>query len=631
MFFLKTRSIAVLFTLIFCLTSFVYTFAHSGPFVQEDKVVILNSVQKISFFIDKKNELQAKLTVKQTAKSQTNLQYRFKRYIFFDNYSEVREIREVLSKKMGKKIKPIISDYESDGIFHSDLKLCYFEHSFFKNGDTYTYRYEKVFKDLKFLESLYFNDSYPIQNSTLIIEIPDGVSVDIRELNFDKEKPSYESFKEKNKTIHTYSLSDVPAAFKFSGAPRRSKFNAHLILIPNAYEVNGKTVKLIEDVNDLYKWYTSIVSTTENNNSDLKAIVEELTEGKTDDLEKIKAIYYWVQDNIRYIAFEYGIMGFKPEACQEVYKNKYGDCKGMANLTKEMLRLAGYDARLTWLGTADVPYDYDIPSLVVDNHMICTVILNGEKIFLDPTEKYSDLYNYAFRIQGQQALIEDGESFMIERIPSLEADHNKEISEVTFTIDKEQIKGKGKLTFQGNRKTYIFYRLSSLPQKAWEEYLKNYIGNADKNVKVKLLTEANLNNRDSDFVLNYELDMEHHVIDLGEELYVNLEYDYPFKNFKISDERNVPYEFSGKYYIENISKLKIPEGWESTYLPEAIKNNKEHYTFELSFKEENGEVIYHKKIAIKDAFLDVENFEDWNKTIEQLNTFYGDQIILKKQ
>ena len=65
-------------------------------------------------------------------------------------------------------------------------------------------------------------------------------------------------------------------------------------------------------------------------------------------------MFYWVQDNIRYIAFENGIMGFKPDAAQNVLNKKYGDCKGKANLLKEMLKLAGYDARLTWIGTSDL-------------------------------------------------------------------------------------------------------------------------------------------------------------------------------------------------------------------------------------------------------------------------------------
>lgn len=598
--------------------------------LDEEKIEIIQSTKKLSFYINKKKELRAKLNVSQTLVSKTALKHTFSKSIFFDNYSAITKINEVINSRKRRKLTPIVSDYESDGIFHSDLKVSYFEYDFTELSETFTYEYEKEFSDLKFLDPLYFNDVYPINNSQLIIEIPEGIFIDIRELNFDLEQPKTSTSQEKKSTIYHYSMANLPAAFKYKGAPRRSKFNAHLIFISNAYEVNGSRVKLIEKVDDLYNWYASLVANTKNDSQGLDQIVQELTAGKTDDLEKIKAIFYWVQDNIRYIAFEYGIMGFQPEACQTVYKNKYGDCKGMANLTKEMLLLAGYDARLTWLGTADVPYGYDIPSLMVDNHMICTVILNGEKIFLDPTEKYAALYNYAFRIQGQEALIEDGANFMIERIPILASSSNKEFSKVTLSIDKEKISGTGQILFQGNRKTSIFNRLSSIPEKDWKSYLVKYISNYDKNIEVNIEHTPKFDDRDQDFSIDYTLDMEHHVIDLGEELYVNMEYDYSFKGFLIQEERNVPYEFSGKYYIENTVTLAIPEGWNVSYLPNEVNQDTEKYAFQLSYEEKDGQLVYYKKITIKDVTLGLSDFSSWNETIQQLDAFYADQIILKK-
>jgi transglutaminase-like putative cysteine protease len=120
---------------------------------------------------------------------------------------------------------------------------------------------------------------------------------------------------------------------------------------------------LFENVKDLYGWYNSVCAGIGNNSEPLKAKVAELISNKKTDPEKVESIFYWVQDNIRYIAFENGIMGFKPDAAQNVFKNKYGDCKGKANLLKTMLNIAGFDARLTWIGTSDLPYDYTLPSI----------------------------------------------------------------------------------------------------------------------------------------------------------------------------------------------------------------------------------------------------------------------------
>src|SRR4029077_16419837 len=145
--------------------------------------------------------------------------------------------------------------------------------------------------------------------------------------------------------------------------------------------------------------------------------------------------------------FEDGIMGFKPDAAQNVLKNKYGDCKGKANLLKEMLKLAGFDARLTWIGTSDLPYDYSLPSLAVDNHMICTVILNGKKYLLDGTENFIAINDYAQRIQGKQVLIEDGKNFIIDRVPDFSAERNKVKKVTTITYDNDALKGKSSVEY----------------------------------------------------------------------------------------------------------------------------------------------------------------------------------------
>ncbi len=626
--FYKSR---LLLLVIFCLSGFISFASNDSDWNADDEKVKINfKSQTLTFYLTKKNELRAKLIVNQEIESKTNLPYTFSQSVFFDDNTTVTKIQKYKNKKT-TKVTPIISDYESDGIFHSDLKVCYFEHKFSKKEEKIVFSYEKIFKDLKFLDPFYFNDSYPIDLSKVTIEKPDWMNIDLRELNFELEKPDYKKSMEKSNEVHTYTMENLPAGFKYNGAPRRSKINAHLILIPNSYTKNGQAIKLIEKVDDLYAWYSSLVDQIGNDNSDLKKIVADLTNGLDSDTEKIKTIFYWVQDNVRYIAFEDGIMGFRPESCQSVFNNKYGDCKGMANLTKEMLMIAGYDARLTWLGTADVPYDYDIPSLLVDNHMICTVILNGEKIFLDPTEKYAELYNYAFRIQNQQALIEDGDGFIIERIPGSEPGKNTESSVHTLSINKEKLEGEGSVTFKGNRKTYIFNFLSANPQNKWEELMRNYITNRDKNVQTKLLTEPSLQNRDDDFELNYDITMEHHIIDLGEELYVNLEPDFTFQKFEIKEERNVPYEFSGFYAIEHTSILNIPEGWKVNYLPPALTKDHKKYSFNFTIDQEGQQIIYKKRIAIKETMLNVEDFDEWNETIKNLNTFYSDQIILNKQ
>ena len=134
----------------------------------------------------------------------------------------------------------------------------------------------------------------------------------------------------------------------------------------------------------------------------------------------------------------------------------------MANLIKQMLTLAGFDARLTWIGTKRIAYDYSTPNLSVDNHMICTLIKDGQKIYLDGTESFNSLGSYAERIQGKQVLIENGEECIVATIPVQPASINKEQTNYELRIEGEQLIGKATKCFNGESRSNFLYRYNTL-------------------------------------------------------------------------------------------------------------------------------------------------------------------------
>ena len=354
--------ISKILLLVFVASTFIK--ASSIDSKENEQFIIQSIDQKLEFFLNKKKELNARLKVKLIVHSNSSLDNTFTRAVFFDNDSEV-EINKLRYNGMNKNKKPIYTDYESEGIFHSDLKMCLIEYSMQGKEKPLEFIYTKTYTDVKFLDPLYFNDMYTVKSSNIEIEVPEWLDLNIVEWNFDKENPKVSVTTKKKSKVHKYSLSNQEPIGKFKNQPRRNKINAHVICLPKSYTYKGKKKNLIQDTGDLYGWYSSLVDNIGNKSNVLNEKVAGLTAGISDDNEKIKKIYYWVQDNIRYIAFEYGLMGFQPEECQSVYNNKYGDCKGMANLTKEMLKIAGYDARLTWIGTNDLDYSYDLASPIV--------------------------------------------------------------------------------------------------------------------------------------------------------------------------------------------------------------------------------------------------------------------------
>lgn len=98
----------------------------------------------------------------------------------------------------------------------------------------------------------------------------------------------------------------------------------HLVPVITGYTLNNKEIDLSGDVTHLYSWYQSLVKNINKEAPDpeMVKVVDSLTAGKSTEFEKVKAIYYWVQENVKYIAFEYALGGFVPRDANLVFKKK---------------------------------------------------------------------------------------------------------------------------------------------------------------------------------------------------------------------------------------------------------------------------------------------------------------------
>ena len=523
--------------------------------------------------------------------------------------------------------------YEQNGIFYSDAKIFAYSFPLEKTGTRASYELEKKYNDVKYVTSFYFHENYPTLEKTISFNIPSWMEVEMREMNF-KNYEIIRGIKTDDQTgdkIYSYTLKNISADRSEPYQPGPTYVLPHILILSKAYtDKQGVTHKLFNSTSDLYEWYSSLVKTTGNDRNVLKPLVERLLTGHTSDKEKIETLFYWVQDNIRYIAFEDGLAGFRPASCQKVFNNKYGDCKGMANLLKEMLLIAGYDARLTWLGTRHIAYNYAIPTIAVDNHMICTLMLGGKKYFLDPTETYISFGDVAHRIQGREVIIEDGEKFILERTPDYPKERNKIESSNEIKLQGEQIIGKRKEMYNGEAKTQILRGYNSTKTDKKEEALKNFIVGKDKNISIQNMHFSSMEDRSSILQFDYDFTLKNYVLDVGNEIYVTIDHEQEFKNSELDSSRLKDYVYNYKYFMVKKTEFEIPAGYKVTHMPEDMTQVFPDFTFKITFRQDGKKIFYRKEISVDNAVINKSEFTDWNNTIKELKNIYDDQIELSK-
>ena len=78
----------------------------------------------------------------------------------------------------------------------------------------------------------------------------------------------------------------------------------------------------------------------------------------------------------------------------------------MSNVLQTMLRAAGLDAHLAWIGTRDRPYTFnELPAAGSSDHMIVALYLADTTLFLDGTANVNAFGFPSGFTQGKEALI----------------------------------------------------------------------------------------------------------------------------------------------------------------------------------------------------------------------------------
>lgn len=596
----------------------------------KDDVAILETTEQISFELAKDARVAVNSKVREKL---MNIGHRadIKKYEFYDSESNIQTF--TMSYRNDKKANFFIKDefYQDRDLFYNDARVKHMDIDFPVQGYSYNYALDKQYTDVKYFTGLYFNDEFPILKKTIEITVPDWLKVELKEFNFagnDIQK-SNKRAADDHATVYTYELKNLPAYYKESNSPGRSYLYPHLLVIAKSFSSKGKETTLFNSAADLYKWYKSLVDMMKDDPSVFKAKVDALTANAKTDEEKIKNIYYWVQDNIRYIAFEDGLAGFKPDESNHVFEKRYGDCKGMANLIKQMLKAAGFDARLTWIGTKHISYDYTTPSLAVDNHMICTLIYKGKKYFLDGTEKYSALGSNAERIQNKEVMIEDGDKFLIEKIPAGKSAANKETYTANLTIDNESLKGTCTQTYSGQSCAEFLYNFSQFQTDQKDRVLEKYLSKSDKNIQLDKVVTSDLHNREQQLQIDYEMLVNNKVSAFDNDLYIDLNVLKEFRNFDLKD-RKTDYEFDYKTDYSAQVTLAIPPGYKVVKLPENLTITAAGYDVSVRFAQTPTAITCHKSFVFRDGVIKISELNSWNESVKNLNTLYNQQITLTK-
>ncbi|BAV06210.1 DUF3857 domain-containing protein [Filimonas lacunae] len=526
----------------------------------------------------------------------------------------------------------------SRSVFYDDVKVSSFDFPSLKKGAIAHVQYTQYDNDVHLLSPLYFVSYMPVINQKVTVTYPKQMVLNYKLRNDSLQQVQVVTGKKGSSLTYTFTANNLKEMDRPPDAPSPSYDEPHVLLYVSSYlDKDDKRVGFLDNLDELYQWnYAFLRKVPAVNHEKMQLVADSLTHGLHSDTDKARAIYSFVQHNIKYVAFENGLEGFIPRPADLVYDRKFGDCKDMASLLTDLLTRAGVKAWVTWIGTRDIPYDYtDVALPLTDNHMICTALVNGEYVFLDGTDP-GCIYGFptAF-IQGKQALVAIGEKeHKVLRIPEMDATKNRMVDTTLISVTDKGIKGSTRLRCYGYMGTAAYNNFSANknPEDNKED-VKRYTSKGNNRFILDTFQINYISDAEKIMCIQTQFSLPGYYNKLGDEIYINLNLDKLLTSDHIIDtaHHKTASLRRFKYILNQYTKMELPEGYSIESIPDNFKYNSEELSFEITYTKESKAIVVRQQLQSNSLMLPKSRFVDWNNAVRKIISQYKEQVILQKK
>ncbi len=443
------------------------------------------------------------------------------------------------------------------------------------------------------------------------------------------QKVEVKHFREDHKTIVEKQEGAVKYSFIFEETePLREE---EMMPVPDEIR-GGLFLSTIHDWKIIADWYRDLMKKNTISSSEIEAKTLSLIQDKPTLREKARAIFEFIQDDFRYVSMSFGDHTVEPHATDVIFKNRYGDCKDLALLAKQMLQIAGMTSHICLLsGEFSGDPRKALPSPVLFEHVILELDFDGQRYFVDPRIRGFGFGELPSGYDNAHVLVITDEGFRFDNLPIAGETGRSVISE-----SQAHIRPDG---------SAIFDARVLLPLEASQGFRDAWKSSTDENKKQFLeLLEARFSQGGT--MLSHELkglENRYGPVEL------NLKYEspaaYPLVNdmilVKEADPSDIP-EFSASQrtysiflptnaLIENVNIYHVPEGFEVDFLPKDYALAIDFIDVRAQYAARGDTVSVHttyrmqRATVLPERYPEVKNFRN---ALYQKNEQY---VVLKKK
>lgn len=400
----------------------------------------------------------------------------------YDKLHSLSDISGTLYDASGKKLKSVRKKDIADASLEDDVNLVtdnrYKRHSFFYRQYPYTVEYE----DEVTMDGIFFlprwrpvdDDEFSVQHSRFVIETDPAYVLRYKQFNY----PGAPVISNEGKVkTYTWEVNNIVAFQSEPLQPDWKEITCCVQVAPVDFEVGGYTGNMSTWQN-LGKFVATLNEGRDVLPDAIKKDVHALTDNVTDQREKVRLLYEYLQKNTRYISIQLGIGSWQPFEAAYVAQKKYGDCKALSNYMKSLLKEAGIASNYVLIRAGDgergLWEDFPAPYFT---HAILCVPNNKDSIWLECTSSTVNAgYMGSFTGDRQALLIADDGGHVV-WTPRYTAADNGQHRKIDAHIDAEgNLAADVRTIFTGIQQETAHNLIHRINKEQREKYLNNALG-----------------------------------------------------------------------------------------------------------------------------------------------------------
>ena len=361
-----------------------------------------------------------------------------------------------------------------------------------------------------------FQGAFPIVLSRYALTLPLGWKPSFHWVN---REPAEAMLNPDIPQTWTFEVRDIPAVADEPLRPPEAAVAGRLVV---RIKTGNPDSRSLAGWPDMGAWYDGLCKELRAPDEAVSKKAAELAAAGADTLAKLRALAEFAQKEIRYVAIQIGIGGFKPHSASSVLGNRYGDCKDKATLLAAMLQAIGIESYYIIVNAFRGSVNMASPvSLYSFNHVILAIRLPddvpdagldsvvrharlGRLLVFDPTMPTTPLGRLPFYLQDNTGLLvaEGGGELIPLPRPNPESNLLDRKAKLVLTSDGA-LAGEIQEIRRGSLADSYRYQLQTSTEAERRKLLETFLSRSLASFTLQGYDIKNLDNTQADLLVSY--------------------------------------------------------------------------------------------------------------------------------